>query len=265
MQYIDTHTHIYSEEFDADRDEVVHRAMANGATHLLLANTDESSIAPIRQMCLKYPGFCLPMIGLHPTELPDNPHQALDRMEQLLDASDFTYTAIGEIGMDLYWDTQRLEEQQSVFQRQLEWAAHYDLPISIHMRSAHHEVVEAMRPYRNRLHGGVFHCFGGTAEEAQELLALFPEFAFGIGGVLTFKKSSLPATLKTTLPIEQIVIETDAPYLTPTPYRGKRNEPSYLPFVVAKLADIYNITPEEAGEITCKNAKRIFRIQEKAL
>ena len=260
MQYIDTHTHIYSEEFDEDRAEVVKRALDSGATHLLLPNCDEASIAPILQMSHDYPGVCLPMLGLHPTEMPEEPQPLLDKMEQLLAAPDSPYVAVGEVGMDLYWDQSRREEQIEVFRRQIEWSIRFQLPLSIHMRAAHRDTVDTLLPYRDQLPGGVFHCFGGTAEEAQELAEQFPNFAFGIGGVLTFKKSQLPAILKTTLPLDRIVTETDAPYLAPTPYRGKRNEPSYIPFVIAKLADIYELTPEEVGEITCKTAQKIFNI-----
>lgn len=260
MQFIDTHTHIYSEEFDEDRAEVVQRAVSAGAQRILLPNIDEASIPQMMQMCTDYPDLCLPMMGLHPTELPENPYPLLDRMEALLSAPDAPYVAIGEVGIDLYWDTTRREEQIEVFRHQIEWSIRFQLPLAIHMRSAHRDMVETMRPYRTQLTGGVFHCFGGTAEEAAELLELFPNFAFGIGGVSTFKKSLLPAVLKTTIPLNHVIVETDAPYLAPTPYRGKRNEPSFIPFIIAKLADIYELSPEEIGKITTENACRVFKI-----
>ena len=260
MQFIDTHTHIYSEEFDADRTEVVQRAIDAGATHLLLPNCDEPSIAPILKMCSDYPGLCLPMLGLHPTEMPDAPMPLLDKMEEMLSAPNSPYVAVGEVGVDLYWDQSRREEQIEVFRRQIEWSVRFQLPLSIHMRSAHHDMVDTLSPFRGQLPGGVFHCFGGTAKEAHELIELFPNFAFGIGGVVTFKKSQLPAILKTTIPLERVVTETDAPYLTPAPYRGKRNEPAFIPFVVAKLAEIYELTPEEVGLKTSENARKIFNI-----
>ena len=260
MHFIDTHTHIYSEEFNEDRAEVVKRALEAGATHLLLPNCDEPSLRPILNMCHDYPGICLPMIGLHPTEMPEDPHALLDRMEAELAAPNSPYIAVGEVGVDLYWDQSRRDEQIDVFRRQIEWSIQYQLPLSIHMRSAHREMVDTLQPYREQLPGGVFHCFGGTAEEAQELIELFPNFVFGIGGVVTFKKSLLPAILRTTIPLNRIVTETDAPYLTPTPYRGKRNEPAFIPFVVAKLAEIYDRTPEEVGEITSKTARKVFKI-----
>lgn len=260
MQFIDTHTHIYSEEFDEDRADVVQRAIDAGAQKILLPNIDEASIPQVQQMCQDYPDLCLPMMGLHPTELPDHPQTLLDQMEVLLSAPDAPYIAIGEVGIDLYWDTSRREEQIEVFRRQIEWAVRFQLPLSIHMRSAHRDMVETMRPYKDQLAGGVFHCFGGTAEEAAELLELFPDFVFGIGGVVTFKKSMLPAILRTTIPLDHIVLETDAPYLAPTPNRGKRNEPSFIPLVIEKLADIYEMLPERIGEITTLNALRTFKI-----
>lgn len=260
MLFIDTHTHLYTEEFDNDRQETVRRAIEAGATGLLLPNIDGHSIQPMLDMCHAYPGLCFPMLGLHPTELPDEPHTLLDEMERLLDAPDAPYIAIGEIGIDLYWDQSRREEQKEVFQRQIEWAIHRQLPLSIHTRSAHRELVDALAPYQPKLHGGVFHCFGGSAEEARELLDTFPGFVLGIGGTVTFKKSQLPVILKTTVPLNRIVLETDAPYLAPTPHRGKRNEPSFLPLVAEKLAAIYETTPEEVGYITTQNAKKVFHL-----
>ena len=260
MQFIDTHTHIYSEEFDEDRADVVDRALKAGAQKIILPNIDEASIPQMMQMCSDYPGVCLPMMGLHPTELPEDPKPLLDKMEALLAAPDAPYVAVGEVGIDLYWDQSRREEQIEVFRRQIEWSIRFQLPLSIHMRSAHRDMVETMRPYREQLVGGVFHCFGGTAEEAAELLELFPNFAFGIGGVATFKKSQLPAILKTTIPLDHVVLETDAPYLAPTPHRGKRNEPSFIPLIIEKLADAYEMHPEKIGEITTQNALRTFKI-----
>ena len=158
----------------------------------------------------------------------------------------------------MYWDTSRKAEQVDIFKRQLEWAVRYQLPISIHARSAHQEVVETLLPYADKIPSGVFHCFGGNADEACELLDKFPHFALGIGGVLTYKKSTLPAVLQSRVPLHRIVVETDAPYLTPHPHRGKRNEPSYLVHIADKLAQIYGITSEEIKNITSENAKRLF-------
>ena len=259
MPFIDTHTHLYTEEFDADRAEMLKRARQAGCRALLLPNIDEASIAPMLQMCQDYPDMCYPMIGLHPTELPQhNVADTLQRMEALLSSPNHPFVAIGEVGIDLYWDTTRREEQIAVFRQQIEWAIRHHLPLVVHTRSAHREVVDTLRPYAHQLSGGIFHCFGGTTDEAHELLATFPQFLLGIGGVVTFKKSTLPEVLKTTVPQERIVVETDAPYLAPTPHRGKRNEPAFLPLVLQKLAEVYNTTPEEMATITTHNAQSIF-------
>lgn len=260
--YIDTHTHIYTPEFDADREAVVQRAVEAGAQRLLLPNIDKESMAQIDALCAAHPELCRPMIGLHPTELPADPWPLLDEMERLLQQPAHPYVAVGEVGIDLYWDDSRREEQIRVLQHQAEWAVRYSLPLMIHSRSAHRELVETLRPRANEL-TGVFHCFGGTTDEARELLDTFPGFVLGIGGVLTFKKSALPATLHATVPLSRIVVETDAPYLAPTPHRGQRNEPAYVPIIIAKLADIYNLPVPETEDRLLKNTLRVFpRLQD---
>lgn len=256
MTFIDTHTHIYGEEFDADRDEVVGRAREAGAELLLLPNVDEASIGPMLALCEKYPDLCRPMMGLQPEEVGDNPTPLLDRMEGLLRTG--RYAAVGEVGIDLYWDTSRREQQIAAFRRQAGWAAEMGLPLVIHCRNAHREVMDVVRPLADRLTaGGIFHCFGGTADEAREVLAL-PGFCLGIGGVVTFKKSTLPEVLRAVVPLERIVLETDAPYLTPAPHRGKRNEPAYIPHIIGKLAEVYGCSPEHVAEVTTRNARQLF-------
>lgn len=257
MQFIDTHTHIYTEEFDADRAEVVARAQRAGARMLLLPNIDEASIASMLRLCQEYPDFCHPMIGLHPTELPADPAPMLHRMEQMLQQANHPFVAVGEVGIDLYWDQSRREEQIATFAQQAEWAIRYHLPLMVHSRAAHHDLVETLLPLRKEL-TGVFHCFGGTAEEAEELLTTFPGFVLGIGGVVTFKKSKLPAVLHSAVPLNRIVVETDAPYLTPHPYRGERNEPSHIPLIIAKLAEIYNFPIEKMEYQLLENTLRAF-------
>ena len=256
--FIDTHTHLYTEEFADDADEVVLRAVNAGAAHLLLPSIDLDSFSSLMDLCRRHPGVCLPMIGMHPTEMPDCPHEALDRMEEILDENPAAFVAIGEIGIDLYWDTSRKEEQIDIFKRQLEWAVRYQMPISIHARSAHQEVVETLHPFAEKIPSGVFHCFGGSIEEARELLDKFPHFALGIGGVLTYKKSTLPAVLRSQVPLDRIVVETDAPYLTPHPYRGKRNEPSYIPHIVEKLAEVYEQPIDEVYQTLLETSQRNF-------
>lgn len=254
----DTHTHIYTEEFAADRAEVVRRACEAGVERLLLPAIDEASLSDLLDLCGAYPDLCRPMLGLHPTELPEDVEGTLDRMEERLFAPDAPYVAVGEIGVDLYWDASRREQQLYAFRRQLTWAERTGLPVSIHARAAHRDLVETVLPFAETLSGGVFHCFGGTVEEAVELLEKFPRFSLGIGGVVTFKKSTLPDTLRAAVPLGRIVLETDAPYLAPAPHRGKRNEPAYLTLVLGKLAEIYEVTPQEVDCVTTKTARSIF-------
>mgnify|MGYP000215876907 CR=1 FL=1 len=255
LAFIDTHTHIYLEEFDADRAEVVGRARQAGAVKLLLPNIDAASVRPMLKLCADYPDVCFPMLGLHPTELPPEPRPVLDEMERAL-AADRRYVAVGEVGLDFYWDDSRREEQIEVFRRQVEWAVGFGLPLMIHSRSAHRELVETLAPYAGRLSGGVFHCFGGTADEARELLA-FPGFALGIGGVVTFRKSELPSSLAC-VPLDRLVLETDAPYLAPVPCRGRRNEPAFIPYIIKRLAEVYAVTPEEVAARTTATAESLF-------
>lgn len=258
--FVDTHTHLSAEEFSTDADAVIQRAVAAGATHLLLPCIDLDTFPTLMELCRRHSGLCLPMIGMHPTEMPEHPHQALDEMQQILCQDASRFVAIGEIGMDLYWDTSRLQEQTEIFTRQLEWAVQHQLPVSIHARSAHRITVDTLLPHADHIPSGVFHCFGGSADEAQEILERFPHFALGIGGVLTFKKSLLPAVLKTTVPLSRLVIETDAPYLAPHPHRGKRNEPAYLTLVIEKLAEIYETSPSAVAQQLLENTHRIFNL-----
>ena len=258
LTMIDTHTHIYGEEFEDDRTAVIARALEAGVNVLLLPNINEASWEPMLQLCKAHPGVCFPMIGLHPTDLPDNPTPLLDRMEQALENPNHPYVAIGEVGIDLYWDDTRATDQVIALQRQAELAIRFNLPLIIHSRSAHRLLVDTLLPYADKLPGGIFHCFGGTAEEAEELLTAFPRFVLGIGGVVTFKKSTLPEVLKTQVPLSRIVLETDAPYLAPTPHRGKRNEPTYVTLVAQKLAEIYDVSPSEVDRITTATARKIF-------
>ena len=255
---IDTHSHIYEPVFDADREEVVVRARQAGVECILLPNINAQSIGQMLDMCRRNPGYCFPMLGLHPEDIGEDYVQVLADMKALLDAPGHPYVAIGEVGLDYYWDKSKVKEQDEVFRTQIEWAIEYHLPLMIHCRSAHRRLVETMSEYRDEALSGVFHCFGGTAEEALELLQ-FPGFMLGIGGVVTYKNSPLPKTLQS-VPLERIVLETDAPYLTPVPYRGKRNESAYVVEVLRKVAYIYNVSEQEAESVTNSNAKRIFQL-----
>ena len=255
---IDTHSHIYEPEFNADREDVIMRARQAGVDYILLPNINAGSIEQMLDLCRQYPGYCFPMIGLHPTDIEHATYKKdLANMEALLEASDHPFIAIGEVGLDYYWDKTHAKEQGEVFRTQIEWAIKYHLPLSIHARNAHHQLVAALTEYSGERLSGVFHCFGGTKEEAHELLQ-FPDFMLGIGGVVTYKKSILPETL-VDVPLERIVLETDAPYLAPVPYRGKRNESAFVAETLRKIAQIYNVSEQEAEVITNNNAKRIFQ------
>lgn len=254
---IDTHSHIYEPVFNADREDVIMRAKQAGVEYILLPNINAQSIGQMLDMCRRYPGYCFPMLGLHPEDIEEDYRQVLAKMKALLEVPDYPYIAIGEVGLDYYWDKSKVKEQEGTFRTQIEWAIEYHLPLMIHSRSAHRQLVAAITEYKDEALSGVFHCFGGTAEEAQELLQ-FPDFMLGIGGVVTYKNSGLPETL-TSVPLERIVLETDSPYLAPVPYRGKRNESAYVAEVLRKVAYIYNVSEEQAEIITNNNARHIFR------
>ncbi|MBR3916235.1 MAG: TatD family hydrolase [Bacteroidaceae bacterium] len=254
-EFIDTHTHLFVQEFNDDRNATVERALSAGVRTLCLPCIDESSIEPIREMCREYPGICHAMIGLHPTEVGDDYRSVLERMHATL-KKNREFIAIGEVGLDFYWDDTRKREQTDALVQQIEWAAETGLPLAIHSRSAFDELYSVMESYRSRGLSGVFHCFSGSEEEAHKLLS-FDGFCLGIGGVVTYRKSALPAVLAS-VPLERIVLETDSPYLPPVPYRGKRNESSYIPYIAHFLATLYGCSVERVAEVTTANAMRIF-------
>lgn len=256
MQFIDTHSHIYEEEFREDIDEVIIRAKQAGVCKVFLPNVNGDSIEPMLKLCHDYPGYCFPMIGLHPEDIKEDYRQVLDNMHDML-IENMHFIAIGEVGLDYYWDRSLYDLQQEVFEEQIQWAIESGLPLMIHARSAHKELVDIMKRHKGDNLTGVFHCFGGTEDEAQELLQ-FEGFALGIGGVLTFKKSPLPDALKD-VPLDRIVIETDAPYLAPVPMRGKRNEPAFARHTLDRLAQLYGVTAEEVANRTNANVERIFK------
>lgn len=255
MNFIDTHAHLYGEDFAADLEDVVERARLSGASKIFLPSTDLVSARMVSDLSERFSGLFYPMIGLHPEDLPENYLEILQQMElQLKEPNRFI--GIGEVGLDLYWNTTRVQDQMRAFDLQIGWALRFGLPLMIHARSAHKELMQCLQPYRNCNISGVFHCFTGTREEAAELLD-FDHFMLGIGGVVTFKKSSLPEVLKS-VPLSRVVLETDAPYMAPVPYRGKRNETSFLSAVIEKLAEIYKISTEEVARITSENALKTF-------
>lgn len=255
IEFIDTHTHLFEPEFAEDREAVVQRAVEAGVKTLCLPCITEASLSRMEEMCAGFPGICYPMIGLHPTELGDDYQAVLDRMYKELKGND-SYIAVGEVGLDLYWDVTRKNEQLDAFRQQIEWAAETGLPLAIHSRNAFDDLYKVMDDNRSKGLTGVFHCFSGDAEEARKLLS-FDGFYLGIGGVVTYRKSTLPSVLAD-VPLERVVLETDSPYLAPVPRRGKRNESSYIPFVAQKLAEIYGCSVDEVAAVTTDNARRLF-------
>lgn len=255
MKLIDTHAHLYAEEFQEDLTLVVERAKAVGVENILLPNVDETTIIPLRKLTTHYPDFFLPMMGLHPTSVTANWKQQLETIyTQFLTLN---CIAVGEIGIDLYWDQSLQQEQTVVFEEQLRWSIEKDLPVSIHSRNATFEVIQSIKKVGKEKLRGVFHSFGGNIDELKAILEM-SNFYVGINGVLTFKNSKLGETLRH-CPRERVILETDAPYLTPHPYRGKRNESAYLSLILQKLAEVWEIDREEAAYITSNNARNLFR------
>lgn len=255
MRLIDTHAHLFDEAFVEDLDEVVIRARERKIEKIFLPNIDENTLQPMLNLCDRWPDFFYPMLGLHPTEVRGDYDEVLDRMERWLTPI-HPFIGIGEVGLDYYWDRTYYREQQSAFCRQIEWALAYDLPLMIHSRSSQKELVDLLQPYRTKGLRGVFHSFGGTWEEAQELLA-FDGFMIGINGTLTFKKSVLSEVLRR-IPLNRVVLETDAPYLTPMPYRGRRNESSYVWYTMERMAEVYGLPCEEVARRTYENALKVY-------
>ncbi len=251
--YIDTHTHLYSEEFNADRNAVILSAINLGVEKLFLPNVDSSSIQGMLELEQQFANHCFPMMGLHPCSVKENYLEELTIIKSWLDKRRFF--AIGEIGMDLYWDKTFVKEQEWVFRQQIEWAMEFNYTIVIHCRNAFDEIFAVLKSYP-KLPKGIFHCFSGTFEQAKHILDL-GNFKLGIGGVITFKNSGLDKVVEQ-LSIHNIVLETDAPYLAPNPHRGKRNESAYIPLVAQKIADLKQLSLEDVALITTKNAEEIF-------
>lgn len=269
LQYIDTHSHIYEPEFDDDRTEVVERAIAAGVDRMLLPAIDTHSHRRMIDLALAYPENCFPMMGLHPTSVNENPtwREELAEVESFLrqPPKGVRFYAVGEIGLDYYWSQDYIEDQREAFVNQLRLAAELDLPVAIHTRAAWEDMCEiieresaAARERGERLHG-VFHAFSEDVATYRRLKAC-GDFLFGIGGVVTFKKSALAEVVKEMSP-EDLLLETDCPYLTPAPHRGKRNESSYIPYICARIAELTNSTEEQIAQITTRNAERIFGLK----
>lgn len=255
MRLIDTHSHLFLEEFSEDLPQVIERARSAGVTYIFMPNIDSTTIDSMLSVCNTYNDYCFPMIGLHPTSVNADYEKELEIVARELRSFN-KYIAIGEVGMDLYWDKTFLKEQQIVLDKQINWALEYDLPVVIHCRDAFGYIYNVLEPYKNTSLKGVFHSFTGTDDEAARILE-FSGFLIGINGVVTFKKSRLPEVL-TKIPLEKIVLETDSPYLTPVPNRGKRNESAYVKDTLMKVSDIYRMSPEAVGRVTSENALKVF-------
>lgn len=256
MIFIDTHTHLFSPSFNEDRTDAVQRAINAGVDKLLLPNIDIESISAMYDLCNQFPNNCFPMMGLHPGSVDENWERNLEVIKEHL----FTRNnlAVGEIGMDLYWDKTFQDAQAQAFRQQISWAKELKLPIIIHAREAFEEIFDIVDELNDDNLRGIFHCFTGTLEQAQKIEE-YGGFMLGLGGVLTYKKSGLDEVVKD-IPIDMIVLETDSPYLPPTPHRGKRNESAYLIHIAEKLADIKQMKLTEVADLTTANARQMFNL-----
>ena len=270
--FIDTHCHLDGEEFDPDRQEVMQRAREAGCKAVFLPAIDLTSSRRIVTLCRQHPDFLYPMLGLHPEEVRADWREQLSAIRSLLvsaneDSVMPTSTvqrrgeviAIGEVGLDYYWSREFADEQLQAFEEQVRWAVELHLPLMIHCRKAQNEMVAILKKYAADLPGGVFHCFTGNEQEARQLLE-FDRFVLGIGGVSTFKKSHLPQVLPATVPLDRLVLETDAPYMAPVPMRGQRNEPAFVTYVIDRLAEAYGVSREEMAQRTSDNVNRVFGV-----
>lgn len=272
MKIVDTHTHLDGEEFDEDRSEVILRAKEAGVGMVFLPAIDVKTSEAVLKLSHEYPGYAYPMVGLHPEEVKADWKEQLKKIEAILDEhltavdglngikykSD--YIAIGEIGLDFYWSREFEKEQLEAFEKQVEWSCETGLPLMIHCRKAQNEMLHILRNWKDKLPGGVFHCFTGNQQEAKELLE-YDNFVLGIGGVSTFKSSHLREDLPAAVPLERIVLETDSPYMAPVPYRGKRNESAFVVQVMKTLATAYGVSEEEVAKVTNQNVERVFGVK----
>jgi len=253
MKLIDTHCHLYSEEFKTDIDIVIQSAEREGVERFYLPSVDSESIEAMLAVSKKFPNKCIPMMGLHPCYVKANYLQELEIIKKYLTQEKFA--AVGEIGLDFYWDKTFIQQQYESFRMQIELSLQYNLPVVLHSRDAMQETIDVIKEYIPKGIKGIFHCFGGTYENAVEIINA--GFYLGIGGILTYKKSGLSEVLEK-INLEHLVLETDAPYLSPVPFRGKRNESSYLKYIAEKLAEVKNTSVEEVAQITTSNAEKIF-------
>ena len=254
--FVDTHCHLDGEEFKEDLEAVIVRAREAGAAAIGIPGIDLKSCETVLSLCRQYPGFCYPMLGLHPEEVRADWREILAQIRQYFTPE---VIAIGEVGLDFYWSREFEQEQLQAFEEQVKWSIETGLPLMIHCRKAQNELVAILKRYQKDLPGGVFHCFTGNELEAKELLQ-FDRFVLGIGGVLTFKKSHLPEVLPAAVPLDRLVLETDAPYMAPVPMRGQRNEPAFVAMVLRRLAEAYSVSEEEVAAKTNRNCQKILNI-----
>ncbi|MFC2151405.1 TatD family hydrolase [Bacteroidota bacterium] len=255
MQLIDTHTHLFLPEFDSDQDQIIENAKRNGVSKVLLPNVDGTTTEALLNLVTKYPDFCFPMMGLHPTSVKENYKKDLQKVENWLNQRKFY--AIGEIGIDLYWDKSLKKEQEEAFRYQIDLAKQHNLPIVIHARESFNEIFSIIEKLVDDKLTGVFHAFTGNENQSKQIIEW--GFKIGIGGIVTFKNAGLDKVVHN-IDINHIVLETDSPYLAPVPKRGKRNESAYILYIAEKIAEIKKISVEEVAQITTKNAKELFRV-----
>ncbi len=253
MQFVDTHAHVYADEFAADIEKIIKNAQAAGINKILMPAIDSASLEAMLNIEQQFPAHCIAMIGLHPCYVKENFKEELKLVEGWLAKRKFI--AIGEIGLDFYWDKTFAKEQHLVFEIQMQWALEANLPIAIHTRNAMGETIEAVKPFAKKGLRGVFHCFSGSRESAEQIIGM--GFHLGLGGVLTYKNAGVAEAIKD-IPMEHLMLETDAPYLAPVPYRGKTNEPAYMLEVAKKLAEIKAMPLHEIAAITTRNAEKLF-------
>jgi len=257
MVFTDTHTHLYLEEFDNDRSSVIYQAIEAGVRYMLLPNIDSTSVEGMLALGAQFPGHCLPMMGLHPTSVKADFMKEIAMVENNLDHNPQQFYAIGEIGIDLYWDKTYMEQQVEAFSRQLELAVKYDLPAVIHTRNSFDVTIDILEKMNQPKLKGVFHCFSGNIDQAKRATAL--GFKLGIGGVVTYKNSGLQQVVEA-MKMEDLLLETDAPFLTPVPHRGKRNESRYIPIIAQKISEIKNLALDDVAKITTENAMALFNL-----
>lgn len=255
--FVDTHTHLYDDRLtEPKQDEMIRRAFETGVNKLYMPNCDQHTIPGMMRIAAAFPGQCLPMMGLHPTYVKDDFESELAIVREWLQKEKFA--AVGEIGLDYYWDSTAavIERQKIAFSRQIDWALEFNLPIVIHSRESTQDCIDIVREKQQGSLRGIFHCFSGTMTEAEQIIAL--GFRLGIGGIITYKSNRELQDIVSRVPLESILLETDAPYLSPVPYRGKRNESGYIPFIAEKIAELRKLSIEEIGRVTSEAAEKLF-------